>query len=86
MKFGKRSFLGAACAGLLALSLVGCGGGGGGGGGSTMTCGKGRGAFVEVQGTAEDKPFSEPEFIALLELAKKGIGELTLLQQKTLEG
>jgi len=41
----------------------------------------GSGGIVEVQGTAEDKPFSEPEFIALLELAKKGIGELTHLQR-----
>ena len=41
----------------------------------------GSGGIVEVQGTAEDKPFSEPEFIALLELAKKGIGELTRLQR-----
>ena len=41
----------------------------------------GSGGIVEVQGTAEDKPFSEPEFVALLELAKKGIGELTRLQR-----
>ncbi len=41
----------------------------------------GSGGIVEVQGTAEDKPFSESEFIALLELAKKGIGELTRLQR-----
>jgi ribonuclease PH len=41
----------------------------------------GSGGIVEVQGTAEDKPFSEPEFIALLELAKKGIAELTHRQR-----
>ena len=41
----------------------------------------GTGGIVEVQGTAEDKPFAESEFIALLELAKKGIGELTRLQR-----
>ena len=41
----------------------------------------GAGGIVEVQGTAEDKPFAESEFIALLELAKKGIGELTRLQR-----
>ena len=41
----------------------------------------GAGGIVEVQGTAEDKPFTEPEFIALLELAKKGVGELTRLQR-----
>ena len=41
----------------------------------------GSGGIVEVQGTAEDKPFSEPEFLALLALAKKGIGELIHLQR-----
>jgi ribonuclease PH len=41
----------------------------------------GSGGIVEVQGTAEDKPFTEQEFIALLELAKKGVGELTRLQR-----
>jgi ribonuclease PH len=41
----------------------------------------GAGGIVEVQGTAEEKPFSEPEFIALLELAKKGVAELTRLQR-----
>src|SRR6202022_4780328 len=41
----------------------------------------GSGGIVEVQGTAEEKPFSEPELMALLMLAKKGIGELTRLQR-----
>src|SRR3982075_1319950 len=41
----------------------------------------GDGGIVEVQGTAEEKPFSEPEFMALLMLAKKGIGEPTRLQR-----
>jgi ribonuclease PH len=41
----------------------------------------GSGGIVEVQGTAEDKPFSEQQFIALLELAKKGVAELTRLQR-----
>ena len=41
----------------------------------------GAGGIVEVQGTAEDKPFTEDEFLALLALAKKGIGELTQLQR-----
>ena len=41
----------------------------------------GTGGIVEVQGTAEDEPFSEAEFLALLALAKKGIGELTRLQR-----
>src|SRR3984957_16629598 len=41
----------------------------------------GDGGIVEVQGTAEEKPFSEPEFLALLMLAKKGVGELARLQR-----
>ena len=41
----------------------------------------GDGGIVEVQGTAEEKPFSEPEFMALLMLAKKGVGELARLQR-----
>jgi ribonuclease PH len=41
----------------------------------------GDGGIVEVQGTAEDKPFSEAQFMELLNLAKKGVGELTHLQQ-----
>jgi ribonuclease PH len=41
----------------------------------------GDGGIVEVQGTAEDRPFSEPQFLELLGLAKKGVGELTRLQR-----
>jgi ribonuclease PH len=41
----------------------------------------GDGGIVEVQGTAEDKPFSEPQFMELLALAKKGVTELTGLQR-----
>ena len=41
-----------------------------------------KGGIVEVQGTAEDSPFSEAQFMELLVLAKKGIGELTTLQLK----
>ena len=41
----------------------------------------GDGGIVEVQGTAEDKPFSEPQFMELLVLAKKGVTELTQLQR-----
>jgi ribonuclease PH len=44
----------------------------------------GEGKLVEIQGTAEEKPFSEEEFLALLALAKKGIADLTLLQKKAL--
>ena len=41
----------------------------------------GDGGIVEVQGTAEEKPFSEPQFMELLNLAKKGVGELAHLQR-----
>jgi ribonuclease PH len=41
----------------------------------------GDGGIVEVQGTAEDKPFSEPQFMELMVLAKKGVIELTHLQR-----
>jgi len=44
----------------------------------------GAGGIVEVQGTAEDTPFSEGQFLELLELAKKGIGELAALQRKAI--
>jgi ribonuclease PH len=41
----------------------------------------GTGGIVEVQGTAEKDPFSEAQFLELLALAKKGIGELTRMQR-----
>ena len=41
----------------------------------------GDGGIVEVQGTAEEKPFTEPQFLELLALAKKGVGELARLQR-----
>ncbi|KFC68700.1 Ribonuclease PH [Devosia sp. LC5] len=41
----------------------------------------GSGKFVEIQGTAEQVPFSRDELDALMALAEQGIGELTLLQQ-----
>ena len=40
----------------------------------------GKGGIVEIQGTAEGEPFSEEELMALMGLAKKGIGELLELQ------
>ncbi|HEY7409834.1 MAG TPA: ribonuclease PH [Vicinamibacteria bacterium] len=46
----------------------------------------GRGGFVEIQGTAEDAPFSEDEMHALLGAAQKGIDELVALQGKALPG
>ncbi|MFK4811470.1 ribonuclease PH [Devosia sp. ZW T5_3] len=44
----------------------------------------GSGKFVEIQGTAEQVPFSRDELNALMALAEQGIGELTLLQQAAL--
>ena len=46
----------------------------------------GSGRFVEVQGTAEGEPFSEEEMLAMLALARKGIGELLALQRQALAG
>lgn len=44
----------------------------------------GKQGICEIQGTAENEPFSEAEFLALLVLAKKGCGELAALQRKVL--
>jgi ribonuclease PH len=44
----------------------------------------GAGGLVEIQGTAEGAPFSEEELLALLKLARKGIGELVELQKAAL--
>ena len=44
----------------------------------------GSGKIVEVQGTAEGKPFSEATLLKLLTLAKKGVRELTRAQKKAL--
>jgi ribonuclease PH len=41
----------------------------------------GAGNLVEVQATAEKIPFSEEQFLALLALARKGIGKLVDLQK-----
>ncbi len=43
-----------------------------------------KGGIVEIQGTAEDYPFSEEQFMELLALAKKGVGELVEMQKKVL--
>tara|TARA_R110002124_G_scaffold61155_4_gene167482 strand:- start:8563 stop:9276 length:714 start_codon:yes stop_codon:yes gene_type:complete len=40
----------------------------------------GSGGIVEIQGTAEQEPFSEDQLNQLLELAKSGIGQLVSLQ------
>ncbi len=44
----------------------------------------GKGGIVEIQGTAEKDPFSEAQFLELLNLAKTACGELTALQKKVL--
>ncbi len=44
----------------------------------------GNGGIVEVQGTAEKTAFTEDQFLELLRLARKGIGELNALQKKAL--
>jgi ribonuclease PH len=44
----------------------------------------GSGKFVEIQGTAEQQPFSRDELNQLMTLAEKGIGELSVLQQAAL--
>ena len=44
-----------------------------------------KGEFVEVQGTAEGKPFSKETVDSLLSLAEKGIKQLFQIQQAALE-
>ena len=44
------------------------------------------GNFIEVQGTAEGHAFSNDEFNAMLELARKGIGEIITVQNDALSG
>ncbi len=44
----------------------------------------GAGEFVEVQGTAEKKPFARPQFDAMLDLARKGIDRLFEAQASAL--
>jgi ribonuclease PH len=46
----------------------------------------GSGGIVEIQGTAEGKPFSEEEFASLMGLAKNGIAELVALQKQAIAG
>jgi len=46
----------------------------------------GSGGIVEIQGTAEGKPFSEEEFASLMGLAKSGIAELVALQKQAIAG
>lgn len=44
----------------------------------------GNGGIVEIQGTGEERPFSEDEFNQLLSHAKKGCGELAAIQKQAL--
>ena len=44
----------------------------------------GAGGIVEVQGTAEGEPFSQDDFLNLLALARKGVGELVTLQKSAI--
>ncbi len=44
----------------------------------------GQGGVVEIQATAEDTPFREDEFTALLDLAKSGVAALTTVQREAL--
>jgi ribonuclease PH len=44
----------------------------------------GKGQIIEIQGTGEARPFSKDEFSALMQLAEKGIQELTVLQMKAI--
>ncbi len=46
----------------------------------------GKGEFIEVQGTAEGKSFSKAQMDQLLDLAKKGIDELMVIQKECLGG
>ena len=44
----------------------------------------GSGKIVEIQTTAEDRPFEEESFVSLLKLAHSGIKEITVNQSKVL--
>lgn len=43
-----------------------------------------RGGIVEIQGTAEDTPFSQTQFNRMLKLAKEGVGALAEIQRTAL--
>ncbi len=44
----------------------------------------GKGGLVEIQGTAEKDPFTQEQFLILMDLARKGCDELKELQAKAL--
>jgi ribonuclease PH len=43
-----------------------------------------QGKFIEIQGTAEEAPFSQQELSSMLALAESGISELVELQKAAL--
>ena len=43
------------------------------------------GNIVEIQGTAEEKPFTTDEYALLLDLAKKGISDLINIQKEAIK-
>ena len=40
--------------------------------------------FIEIQGTAEDQPFTEQELLSMMRLAKQGIQELFIAQNQAI--
>jgi ribonuclease PH len=44
------------------------------------------GKFIEIQGTAEVRPFSQDEMLAMLALARKGIAKLIKCQERAISG
>jgi ribonuclease PH len=44
----------------------------------------GNGRFIELQGTGEEATFDDQELVALIDLAKLGITQLTQLQKESL--
>ncbi len=46
----------------------------------------GDGRFVEIQGTAEQEPFSDSQLFEMLEIARLGLQEILELQRRTLAG
>jgi ribonuclease PH len=42
------------------------------------------GRFIEVQGSAERSPFSQDEFVTMLDMARKACGEVEKLQKQVL--
>lgn len=44
----------------------------------------GKGGIVEIQGTAEKDPFTQEQFLELLDLARKGCTDLKAIQEKAL--